>query len=268
MKEMSEELLCNICSDPIEGHVIRLSCEPDKHYFCESCITDWYKKLKEIKYKSMYNPTKEYIQRMCPICRRDGGLLPLYKDTQYIPSIHQKKLTKEKKPKKVKKTNKIDNNDERPTKRLCNHSLKNSNKTPFETNTENLPGKFCKRIGIEKYEWLCFQHRKKTKDEIHIEDAIEEMLNPPIQQQESIFTDEEFIDYVQNNLENINNEMVYLVEFIHKMNEKIEEKNKNQYKEQFDVFQILIDEIRDSIDLEILNYLDHKIIQFEKYFES
>ncbi len=253
MMEEKEELLCNICTDPIEGHVIRLTCDPEKHYFCESCITDWYKKLKEIKYKSMYNTSNEYIQRMCPVCRRDGGLLPHYKDTQYIPSIHQKKLTKEKRKKKTKKVE-----NEEPTKRLCNHLLKNGSK--------------CKRIGIEKNEWLCFQHGKKTKEEIRIEDAIEEMLNPPIEEEvvinTSIFTDEEFIDYVQNNLDMINNEMVYLVEFIHKMNEKIEEKNKKEYQEQFDVFQIFVDDIRHTINLEILNYLDHKIIHYQKYFQS
>lgn len=248
--ETKEELLCNICTDPIEGHVIRLACDPDKHYFCESCITDWYKKLKEVKYKSMYNTANEYIQRMCPVCRRDGGLLPLYKDMIYIPSIHQKKLTKEKKPKKEKK--KKEKEEEKETKRLCNQTLKSGGK--------------CKRIGIEKKGWLCFQHSEKK--EIHLDEAIEQMVNPTIENVEkstSIFTDEEFIDYVQNNLDMISNEMVYLVEFIHKMNEKpTEEKKIKEFKEQFDVFQLFVEEIRDSIDLEILNYLDHKMIQIQK----
>ena len=61
---MSEEYYCNICSDKIENHVIRLKCNPDKHYFCEGCITDWYKELKNNKYKYMYNSENEYLEHL------------------------------------------------------------------------------------------------------------------------------------------------------------------------------------------------------------
>ena len=73
---------CNICTDKIEkNNIIGLKCNFKKHIFCYDCISDWYK---EIKYKA------SYTKNMCPICRKNGGLLPVLNDEKFIKNIHYK----------------------------------------------------------------------------------------------------------------------------------------------------------------------------------
>jgi hypothetical protein len=75
---------CNICSDIIENDkIIALGCDPSKHIFCYDCIFDWYKELK-INKKSEYN----CISTMCPICRKNGGLLPMHNNYSFMQGIH------------------------------------------------------------------------------------------------------------------------------------------------------------------------------------
>ena len=75
--------ICNICSDNIIGNnAIGLKCNPTKHIFCYECIYDWYKELKKNKYTNNYS-----IKNMCPICRKNGGLLPVHSKFKTIINI-------------------------------------------------------------------------------------------------------------------------------------------------------------------------------------
>jgi len=70
---------CNICTDNVkEENIVRLKCNPSKHIFCYDCIYDWYIELKK---------QRQRLCTMCPICRKNGGTLPLNNKT-YIKNIH------------------------------------------------------------------------------------------------------------------------------------------------------------------------------------
>ncbi len=154
-----EELRCNICTDIIEGEVIRLKCNPDLHYFCEECITGWYVELKKNKYKYMYDNENEYMMRMCPICRQEGGLLPLFKQENYIPSIHSRKVCKP----KIKKVGiKKQIKKEMKKKELCSYLIYGFIK--------------CKRVGNEKYGGCCYQHANKVNHNSEEENEIFEEI--------------------------------------------------------------------------------------------
>lgn len=74
---------CNICADNINNDdIIVLKCNIT-HTFCYDCILSWYKSCEKNIY-SYY----EYIHRMCPICKCDGGLLPLKPGIDPIKYIH------------------------------------------------------------------------------------------------------------------------------------------------------------------------------------
>lgn len=93
---MTDKLICNICIEPIEEDsldtsLVRLSCVPDKHYFCRKCIIDWYK---EILQKN--NGNSEYKNRMCPLCRGNGGYIQQLKGEKYLKGIHTKLEVKKK----------------------------------------------------------------------------------------------------------------------------------------------------------------------------
>lgn len=128
----SLEIHCNICSEKInDNELIRLKCNPSKHFFCYTCILDWYKEVKKLKY------TNFYTQNMCPICRKNGGLLPLIdlNNTITVPikGIH-----------KIVKDNKTNNKIKLP---VCGFKLKTKDG-------------FCQVIGKEKYSGLCGIHCK------------------------------------------------------------------------------------------------------------
>jgi hypothetical protein len=94
------EYICNICVDKIENNnIIMLKCN-NKHIFCYDCIYDWYKQI--LKTDSC-NYT---IKTMCPICRKNGGKLPLKDDIIYNKLIHYN----------------------HPLKEYCEQILKNKNK--------------------------------------------------------------------------------------------------------------------------------------------
>ncbi len=215
------EEICNICMSPVEGEIVRLQCN-DTHYFCNDCIVDWYKELKSKKYKYMYKKDYEFRVRMCPICREDGGLLPLFKQEEYIPSIHHKNLYKKKKVKKGKKKEDVE-----VKKRLCGFEIGN--------------GRSCSRLANEKYDWRCFQHgkkeEKKEKVEMDIEDEIEEMVNPV---DETLY--EEDLEGVMQNIED---------EWIHAMYElnELEEKIDSGEIEKSDETKVLIHSFLDFVHL-------------------
>lgn len=83
INENSNKYNCNICSDIIEDDkIIQLKCNKN-HIFCYDCITDWYSHLKKKKDKAHYS----YITQ-CPMCRKDGGLLPLCDGYTFSEKIH------------------------------------------------------------------------------------------------------------------------------------------------------------------------------------
>ena len=64
---------CPICLDPLpEKDCTLLKCDHTFHY---ACILDWY--------------LSDKCRRVCPICRKDGGVLPLPKGEEIIPEIHE-----------------------------------------------------------------------------------------------------------------------------------------------------------------------------------
>jgi len=133
--EIPPEINCNICSEKInENELIRLKCNPSKHFFCYTCILDWYKEIKKLKY------TNFYTQNMCPICRKNGGLLPLINLNNIVTAP-------------IKGIHKIVNNNE-------HNKTNNTIKLPvcgFKLKTKD---GFCQVIGKEKYNGLCGIHCK------------------------------------------------------------------------------------------------------------
>jgi hypothetical protein len=89
--DSDKEYICNICSDNIvDDTIIGLNCDPDKHIFCYTCILDWYIILK----KKHSNYGNYSILTMCPICRKNGGKLPVCNDVTPINNLHYIKKNK------------------------------------------------------------------------------------------------------------------------------------------------------------------------------
>lgn len=120
--------ICNICSESIEENkVVQLKCNPTKHIFCYDCIYDWYKILK----KPSTNFGNYTIKTMCPICRKNGGLLLLPNGKNFEIGIHKYDL--------------IDDETEVVTTiKLCGYKLKSSNNT-CTIRGNVLCGGLCKR---------------------------------------------------------------------------------------------------------------------------
>jgi hypothetical protein len=82
----NKDFKCNICCCSIDTNkIIGLKCNIKKHIFCYECITDWYLEIKNNFYHVKYG-NYPFIQ-MCPICRKNGGLLPNL-NNHYISDIH------------------------------------------------------------------------------------------------------------------------------------------------------------------------------------
>ena len=181
--------ICNICTDTVkEDKIIALKCEPSKHIFCYDCILDWYKSIKNSNNYGNYP-----IKTMCPICRKNGGLLPLIDGIQLINGIHNSKNTLI-----------------CTTIKLCGASLKSKNSTcksygnplnggfcgrhkhlvnqPIIENTNELhvpkikanacgykllsKAGLCSINGNDKYGGLCSRHFKIKNSEINITDNV------------------------------------------------------------------------------------------------
>ncbi len=92
---MSETKSCNICTEDIKSEeLVTLICNPN-HHFCYTCIFDWYNIIKNntqpLSFGSINTDNK---QCTCPICKKDGGELPLLPPhTEKILGIHIKGKT-------------------------------------------------------------------------------------------------------------------------------------------------------------------------------
>ena len=83
---------CNICMEnDINNKMIMLKCN-SKHIFCYECIHDWYKQILNFT-KTLCNNYK--IKTMCPICRKNGGKIPMNNKFIYNKLIHYTQPFKE-----------------------------------------------------------------------------------------------------------------------------------------------------------------------------
>lgn len=75
---------CNICLEDIENDkIVSLICH-HSHIFCYDCIFDWYKEIKN----SVNNHNNYSHKNICPICRKNGGFLPIHNDYTPIKGIN------------------------------------------------------------------------------------------------------------------------------------------------------------------------------------
>ena len=149
---------CNICTEEIANDkIVSLACDPSKHIFCYDCIFDWYSQLKNKPNISNYETFK-----ICPMCRKDGGYLPLY-GNKYIRGIHGTKVNQIIVEKKC--GFKLDNEiicdkighknyggfcyEHKTVELLCNVKLKSKDG-------------FCKNKGNKNYNGCCHLHQKLT----------------------------------------------------------------------------------------------------------
>lgn len=84
-KHKIETPCCQICTEKLEdGNIIGLKCN-DKHFFCYNCIYDWYCSISKNNY-SNYS-----IRTQCPVCRKNGGKLPLIEGYTFKNHVHYSK---------------------------------------------------------------------------------------------------------------------------------------------------------------------------------
>jgi hypothetical protein len=138
--------MCNICCEQIDSDkIVGLGCNPNKHIFCYQCITDWYNEIKIKKKTNIYHSNYTIIT-MCPICRENGGLLPLAKNTAYVKGIHIVNYNN------IIKTNKINKNESTPIV-LCGVKLSTKNG-------------FCSALGKTEHGGVCGRHKNSKKPEV------------------------------------------------------------------------------------------------------
>ncbi len=92
---MDKTKSCNICTEDIKSEeLVTLICNPN-HTFCYTCIFDWYNIIKHNTETSVFGSTNsDNKQCTCPICKKDGGVLPLLPPhTENIIGIHVKGKT-------------------------------------------------------------------------------------------------------------------------------------------------------------------------------
>jgi hypothetical protein len=163
-KDEENEYLCNICAEEIENDkIIVLKCN-SKHIFCYDCISDWYKSL-------VNNKTGNYfIKTMCPICRKNGGKLPistlgnkfnkqiyyLYNNLNYCEALLKNGIDKCTRIKKIGNYCGIHKNycvviSPNKDTNLCGVKLKSKNG-------------FCSKSGMPKYNGLCCIHGKQNNN--------------------------------------------------------------------------------------------------------
>ena len=148
------DYICNICSENIDDDkIILLSCcKKIEHIFCYDCIQDWYLTLKK-KINNLHN-NYQFIT-MCPICRKNGGLLPVYKDKIYIKDIHY--LFNNEKEENI--------NLNIKEKLITKKKIEKIEKICCGTKLITKEG-YCKNIGKPIYNNLCGKHYKNIVNEI------------------------------------------------------------------------------------------------------
>ncbi len=131
----SKKYCCNICDDIIlNDTIIGLHCDPDKHIFCYQCILDWYYVLKKNTQYGNYQ-----MVTMCPICKKNGGKLPICNNVIPVNGIHNMKRVKL--PKSFKPVI------------ICGTFLKSD------------PSKKCSMYGHDKYGGKCYRHKNQELSE-------------------------------------------------------------------------------------------------------
>ena len=138
IKDSSKEYKCNICDDTIlNDTIIGLHCDPYKHIFCYQCILDWYTVLKKKTHYANYQ-----MVTMCPICKQNGGKIPICNDVTPIKGIHTMK----------------------PIKPfiICGASLKSN------------PSKKCSARGNDKYGGKCHYHKNIDNPVLISTDSVNE----------------------------------------------------------------------------------------------
>jgi hypothetical protein len=136
IKNDDNTFLCNICAEKIEtNNAIGLKCSPKKHIFCYECILDWYKELNKNKNTNNYT-----IRNMCPICRKNGGLLPIHNNFKVIKGIHD--IKKDVEP--INEINKLNINPDKLSTH-CGAKLKTKDG-------------YCMSIGKKQYGGFCGKH--------------------------------------------------------------------------------------------------------------
>ncbi len=133
-------LNCPLCDIELnETNIIKLSCNPDKHYFCNNCIIEWFTTVNKNN-----NHLVQYKKRECPICRESTKFIPLLDGQKYIRHIHS--------PLTLKKNIDLPENEKVKVEcsEFCNHLLKNKNA-------------HCKNKGKEEYGGFCGIHKSANK---------------------------------------------------------------------------------------------------------
>ena len=125
---------CNICLEDIEDDkIVSLICHPS-HIFCYDCIFDWYKEI-----KSSINTHNNYSHKnICPICRKNGGFLPIHSNFTPVKGINILNKTKTSIP--------ID--------------IINPNKQPHECGAKlKTKSGYCLLLGKSVYGGFCGKHK-------------------------------------------------------------------------------------------------------------
>lgn len=145
----NNNILCNICADNIiDNNAVGLKCNPIKHVFCYECIYDWYKELKKNKYANNYT-----IKNMCPICRKNGGLLPTHPKYKSIVGIHNII---------------VNNTEETKTLDINPHKLPHQCGVKLKTKDG-----YCVAYGKKMYGGFCGKHCKTPKNtDITVENTL------------------------------------------------------------------------------------------------
>lgn len=79
--------LCNICGEEVENisQQITLKCNPN-HTYCYDCIFDWY--YKNRNHSDIHGDSNIASSTSCPICRKNGGYLPIPEGKSRIENVH------------------------------------------------------------------------------------------------------------------------------------------------------------------------------------
>ena len=171
IKDSSKEYKCNICDDTIlNDTIIGLHCDPDKHIFCYQCILDWYTVLKKNTHYANYQ-----MVTMCPICKQNGGKLPIIICGASLKSNPSKKCSAKGNDKYGGKCH-IHKNIDNPVlistdsvnENVKTKEVSNSENTKVEKNIEKhvcyaplktKKGQFCMSVGSHKYAGRCGKHQ-------------------------------------------------------------------------------------------------------------
>jgi hypothetical protein len=201
-KEDESNYICNICTDEIDNDkIIGLKCN-SKHIYCYECINDWYKELTNKNNYGNYS-----LKTMCPICRKNGGKLPLHPSVKYHKSYHIDSLQFY--FKSCKATLKNGNNCSKnakygkdycgthvnycvPIKVESNNEQNNETIKKCDTLLKNGKGLCCNK-GLDKYNGLCGRHFVKDTVQDTVQGTVQEIKQEDISENFNTVTDKVII---------------------------------------------------------------------------